>query len=76
VIAEAEALLGQGEVAGACARGQDALASAPRLPAAHRFLGRCYMRAGDAARASDHYRKYLELAPQAPDAAFIKSIIK
>ena len=34
------------------------------------------MRAGQPDRASENYRRYLELAPDAPDAAFIKSIVK
>jgi hypothetical protein len=34
------------------------------------------MRAGDAGQANDNYKKYLELAPTASDAPFIKSIIK
>ena len=71
-------LLSQGEVAQACARGEEARQLAPRSAAAaiYRFLGKCYMRAGNAARASGHYRTYLELAPNASDAAFIKSIAR
>jgi hypothetical protein len=72
---EAEALLAQGEVAQACARGEEARQSGAR-PAVFRFLGKCYMRAGYPARASENYRTYLELAPNAPDAAFIKSIAR
>jgi hypothetical protein len=34
------------------------------------------MRAGRTREATDDYRQYLELAPNAPDAPFIKSIIK
>jgi Flp pilus assembly protein TadD len=34
------------------------------------------MRAGRAREANDNYRQYLELQPNAPDAPFIKSIIK
>jgi serine/threonine protein kinase len=76
MLADAEKMLSQGEVASACARGEEARALAPKLPAISRFLGKCYMRAGNAPKASERYRSYLELAPDAPDAAFIKSIVK
>ena len=76
LLTDAEKLLSQGEVAAACARGEEARQAAPRLPAISRFLGKCYMRAGNAPKASERYRTYLELAPDAPDAAFIKSIVK
>jgi serine/threonine-protein kinase len=76
VIGEAEKLLGQGEVAEACARGEESKRLGPKLPAAYKFLGKCYMRAGRAREANDNYRQYLELQPNAPDAPFIKSIIK
>ena len=46
------------------------------LPAIYKFLGKCYMRAGRASEANANYKRYLELAPNAPDAPFIKSIIK
>jgi len=76
VLAEADKLLGQGEVSDACARGEEAKRLSPRLPAAYKFLGKCYMRAGHAREANDNYKKYLELAPSAPDAPFVKSMIK
>jgi Flp pilus assembly protein TadD len=76
VLGEAEKLLGQGEVAEACARGEEGKRLGPKLPAAYKFLGKCYMRAGRAREANDNYRQYLELQPNAPDAPFIKSIIK
>jgi len=76
ILGEAEKLLSQGEVASACARGEEARALAPKTPAISRFLGKCYMRAGNVPKASERYRTYLELAPDAPDAAFIKSIVK
>jgi hypothetical protein len=34
------------------------------------------MRAGRARDANDNYKKYLELAPSAPDVPFVKSMIK
>jgi hypothetical protein len=76
VLADAEKLLAQGEVGAACARGEEARQMSPKLPAISRFLGKCYMRAGNVPRASERYKTYLELAPDAPDAAFIKSIVK
>jgi serine/threonine-protein kinase len=76
VLAEADKLLGQGEVADACGRGEEAKKMSPRLPAVYKFLGKCYMRAGRAHDANDNYKQYLELAPNAPDAPFVKSMIK
>ncbi|MFL5308472.1 MAG: hypothetical protein ACJ8F1_24890, partial [Polyangia bacterium] len=76
VLAEAEKLLGQGEVGDACARGEVANRLAPKTPQVHKFLGKCYMRAGRAREANDNYKKYLELAPSASDAPFVKSMIK
>jgi len=76
VLAEGEKLLGQGEVRDACARGEEAKRMNPKLGPTYKFLGKCYMREGNAKQANDNYRKYLELSPNASDAMFIKSIIK
>jgi Flp pilus assembly protein TadD len=76
LLVDAEKLLSQGEVSSACARGEEARALSPKTPAISRFLGKCYMRAGNVPKASERYKTYLELAPDAPDAAFIKSIVK
>jgi tRNA A-37 threonylcarbamoyl transferase component Bud32 len=76
VLKEADKLLGQGDASEACSRGEEAKRMSPRLPAAYKFLGKCYMRAGHAQQANDNYKKYLELAPNAPDAPFVKSMIK
>jgi len=76
VLAEADKLLGQGEVGDACSHGEEAKRMSPRLAAVYKFLGKCYMRAGHAPQANDNYKKYLELAPNAPDAPFVKSMIK
>ena len=75
-IVEAEKLLGQGEVAQACKRGEEIKLSAARFPGVYKFLGKCYMRSGNSSGAKDNYRRYLELAPGAPDALFIESILK
>jgi len=76
VLAEADKLLGQGEVAEACSHGEEAKRMSPRLASVYKFLGKCYMRAGRAPQANDNYKKYLELAPNASDAPFVKSMIK
>ncbi|MEP6654989.1 MAG: protein kinase [Myxococcales bacterium] len=76
IVTDGERLLSQGEVIEACRRGEDAKKAAPRLAPAYKFLGKCYMRAGNPTRAKENYRRYLELAPGAPDAMFIESIVK
>ena len=76
VLAEAEKLLAQGEVGDACARGEEANKLASKSPQVHKFLGKCYMRAGRTREANDNYKQYLELAPNAADAPFVKSMIR
>ncbi len=76
VLAEGERLLGQGEVAEACARGEEAKRMGAKQPLTYKFLGKCYMRAGRSADAKENYKKYLELSPSASDAPFIKSMLK
>ncbi len=73
---EAERLLGQGDVGAACKKAEEARRMTPKLPAVHKLLGKCYMRAGSPQRANEAYRRYLELAPDASDAAFIKSMVR
>jgi hypothetical protein len=75
-LADAERLLAHGEVTEACARADEARQLAPRTAAVYRLLGKCYMRAGKADRAAGFYRIYLELEPDAPDAAFIRGIAR
>ena len=76
VVQEGERLLGQGNVAQACARGEEARRLFPKFAPAYRFLGKCYMRAQRPADAKEAYLKYLELSPGAADAAFIEEIVK
>ncbi len=76
IMHEAERLLGQGEVATACAKGEEAKRMNPKAATNYRFLGKCYNRAGDHLRANENFRRYLELAPDAADAPFIQSTIK
>ncbi len=73
---DAERLMREGDIAGACRKGEDQKQATPEVAQVHRFLGKCYMRAGQAQIAKTHYRRYLELAPAAADAAFIRSIVK
>ena len=73
---EAERLLGQGEVLPACRKGEEVRRMNPKAAVGYKFLGKCYMRAGKPTPASDNYRRYLELSPDAPDAAFIRSYVK
>lgn len=75
-VAEGEKLLAQGDVAEACRRGEEAKRATPRAAAVYKFLGKCYMRAGNVALAKESYRRYLDLAPTASDAVFIESMIK
>jgi Flp pilus assembly protein TadD len=76
VLAEGEKLLGQGEVTEACARGEEAKRLSGKMPAVLKFLGKCYMRAGRTREANDNYKLYLEVAPNAPDAPFVKSMLR
>jgi len=75
-LGEAERLITEGRGKEACARGEEALRLEPSAPAVLRFLGRCYMRTGRRADAIASYRRYLEVAPDAPDAPLIRSIVQ
>ena len=65
-----------GDVQRGCELGEEAATAMPTLPAAQRFLGQCYIRLGDSKRACPHYRRYLELAPDAPDWEFVRAILE
>ena len=65
-----------GDVQRGCELGQSAATAMPPPPAAQRFLGQCYIRLGDSPRACQHYRRYLELAPDAPDQVFVRAILE
>jgi Flp pilus assembly protein TadD len=73
---EASHALMQGRIAEACALVQTAAAGAPGSPAVWKFLGQCYMRLGQREQAVIYYRRYLELAPESPDALFIQRMIE
>ncbi len=73
---EADRLLLDGKIVEACAFGERIrVTGAGNVPAVVRFLGRCYMRAGRTADARANYRRYLDLAPDASDAPFVRGII-
>jgi tetratricopeptide (TPR) repeat protein len=48
----------------------------PKLPDAHRQLGYCEVNLGHMDRALEELRRYLELAPEAPDVAEVKEVMK
>jgi serine/threonine-protein kinase len=75
-IQRAEDLLAGGQGTEACALGETIAAAHPGLEAVHGFLGRCYMRIGQRAKARASYRRYLELAPDAQDARFVRAIVE
>jgi hypothetical protein len=75
IIERAERLLVQGAAAEACALGEQVAALAPQAPASYLFLGKCYMRLPDAERGRRSYRRFLELAPNDPDAVFVRAIV-
>ena len=76
LLEQAEELLVAGEGATACALGEQAARQAPHTASVHRFLGTCYMRVQDPQSARRHYRRYLELAPEAPDRVFVRAMIE
>jgi Flp pilus assembly protein TadD len=75
LIAEANHLLSEGEALRACEVGARAAELAPDVAAIHRLLGRCYMRIGQLTDGRAHYRRFLELVPDAPDAVYINAIV-
>jgi serine/threonine-protein kinase len=75
LVARAEVLLGQGRIAEACGLGRAATEVAPGAAAAWELLGRCQMRLGRPVDARAAYRRYLALAPDGPDAVFVRAIV-
>jgi Flp pilus assembly protein TadD len=75
LIAKADHLLSEGDAIRACEVGAHAATLAPDVAAIHRLLGRCYMRIGRLTDGRAHYRRLLELTPDAPDAVYIKAIV-
>src|SRR4029079_10360640 len=65
-----------GHLAEAKEKYEASLAQTSRYPAAHRGLGFVYQRLGDRAKALKHLRRYLDLSPNARDAAEVKKKIE
>jgi len=74
-LAEGESLFKSGDVEGALAKYQEAARANPSDPKAQKMIGKCYNRLGQHDRAVPYLKKYLELAPDAPDKAFIQAQI-
>lgn len=51
------------------------LEAEPQRAKAHYMLGLCYVNLGDGAHAKEHLQKFLELAPNDPDAATAKEML-
>lgn len=64
------------DVRGAIERFEAAARAMPRDARVHKELGRAYMRLGDPRRGAAAYRRYLELAPNAPDRALVEQMIE
>jgi len=75
LIARAEAVLVQGRIFEACQLGREASRLAPLSTQAWEFLGRCYMRLGQPGEARVAYRRYLDIAPDGPNAIFVRAMI-
>src|SRR5206468_4239107 len=73
---QAEDLLADSRIVEACAHGEAVVRRSSDLPAAWELLGRCYTRLGDLDKARACYTRYLELAPTARNAAFVRAILK
>ncbi len=73
--AEGEALFKGGDVDGALAKYQEAARANPSDAKAQKMIGKCYNRLGQHDRAVPYLKKYLELAPDASDKAFIQAQI-
>jgi len=74
--AEAEQLFKTGNVDGALAKYLEAAKADPRDAVTQRQIGKCYNRLGQRDKAQPYLKRYLELRPDASDAAFIKAMIQ
>jgi hypothetical protein len=72
----AQQLLLNGKPIEACRAAEEAKRSGSTDPALYHFLGRCYMRQGSTALAKANFRRYLQLAPDASDAAIVRKIVE
>jgi serine/threonine protein kinase len=76
VLEASEELMADGRTTDACRSLERAQPRFTREPALYRSLGRCLMRSGRAIDAKLSYRRYLELAPDAQDAQFVREILR
>jgi tetratricopeptide (TPR) repeat protein len=74
--ADAEQQFKSGNVEGALQKYLEAAKSDPDNAAAQRQIGKCYNRLGQRERAQPYFKRYLELKPDASDAAFIRAMIQ
>lgn len=70
------AMAGKDQAKAALAAYEKALDLEPNLPSALRGLASVYAAQDDAARAVDHYKMYLKLAPDSADAAQVREIVE
>ena len=66
----------QGQLGAAAMAFEAALRLDPQLAEAHRSLGIVYARQQQRRRALWHYRRYLEMLPQAADAAAVQQLLR
>jgi Flp pilus assembly protein TadD len=76
LVTDGDQLLRGGETRAALSRYEEAARLNPSDAKTQRQIGRCYSRLGQQDRAIPFFRRYLELAPDAPDAAFIRAILE
>ena len=69
-------LFDQGQMSRAALAYESCLNERPRDPTLWRRFARSLMRTGNREGALDAYRRYLQLAPDAPDALFVRAILR
>jgi tetratricopeptide (TPR) repeat protein len=69
-------LFDDGEVLRAARTYEGCLGERPHDATLWRRFARCLMRIGNRSGALDAYRRYLDLAPNAPDAVFVRAILR
>jgi serine/threonine-protein kinase len=74
--AEGEQLFKSGDIEGALARYLEAARLEPDRAVIQREIVKCYNRLGQKDRAQPYVKRYLELAPDAQDAAFYKAMLQ
>lgn len=72
---EATELFNAGETQKAMVLFQDVLAAEPDHARAHYMMGLSYVNLGETAKAKEHLQRFVELAPDDPDAATAKEMI-